>query len=172
METKIRQLTVADAQALRKISIETFQDTFGAQNSAENMAAYLASAYNLPKLQAELATAGSRFYFVEHDHEPVGYLKLNVGDAQSEAMGKDALEIERIYIRPAFKGHGLGSAFIEQALTLAREAGKTKVWLGVWEHNEPAKAFYAKRGFTQFSAHHFVMGDDPQTDLLMIKRLD
>ncbi|RRK10884.1 GNAT family N-acetyltransferase [Lactiplantibacillus garii] len=167
MTTQTRLLTVADVQALQTISIETFTDTFAAQNTAANMRAYLDEAYNLPTLTAELETTDTRFYFVERDHEPLGYLKLNVNEAQSEKMGPDALEIERIYIRPAFKHQGLGSAFIKQAIELAKQAHKTKVWLGVWEHNEPAKAFYAKWGFQQFGAHTFTMGDDPQTDLLM-----
>ncbi len=172
METSTRQLTTDDVQTLQQISIETYTDTFEAQNTAANMRAFLESAYNLPKLTRELANPNSRFYFVEHDHQPMGYLKLNVEDAQSEKMGPDALEVERIYIRPAFKHQGLGSAFIKQAIDLAKQAHKTKIWLGVWEHNEPAKAFYAKWGFQQFSSHTFVMGDDPQTDLLMIKSLD
>ena len=58
-----------------------------------------------------------------------------------------------------------------QAIQIAQAAEKQKIWLGVWEHNEPAKAFYTKWGFKQFGAHDFVMGDDRQTDLLMIKSL-
>lgn len=167
-----RQLTVDDVAALKQISEETFQDTFGAQNTPANMQAYLQDAYNLPALTAELKETDSRFYFVERDHEPLGYLKLNVNGAQSEAMGSDSLEVERIYVRPAYKHQGLGTAFIEQAIALARAEGKHQIWLGVWEHNEPAKHFYAKFGFQQFSQHKFVMGDDPQTDLLMKKQLD
>lgn len=60
---------------------------------------------------------------------------------------------------------------MQQAIQIAKANHKHKVWLGVWEHNEPAKDFYAKLGFEQFSAHDFVMGDDRQTDLLMIKSL-
>ena len=171
MKTNTRKLTTADVTALQQISIETFQDTFGAQNTAANMAAYLETAYTLPKLTAELANPDSWFYFVEHDQTPVGYLKLNVNDAQSEAMGASALEVERIYIRAAFKHQGLGSAFIQQAIELAQQAHKDKIWLGVWEHNEPAKKFYEKWGFQQFSSHTFTMGTDPQTDLLMAKAL-
>ncbi len=50
------------------------------------------------------------------------------------------------------------------ALNRARDLGKNPVWLGVWEHNENAKNFYARNGFTRFSQHTFVLGDDPQTD--------
>ena len=171
IQTAIRRLTINDAQALQQISIETFKDTFSAQNTAENMAAYLQDAYRLPKLTAELANSESQFYFVERAGQPLGYLKLNTGSAQSESMGPTTLEVERIYIRKAFQHQGLGNHFIQQAIQLAQQAHKQKIWLGVWEHNEPAKRFYAKWGFQQFSQHDFVMGDDRQTDLLMIKSL-
>ena len=52
------------------------------------------------------------------------------------------------------------------ALDLAKEKDKKRVWLGVWEHNESAKAFYATWGFKRFSQHTFQVGSDPQTDEL------
>lgn len=45
--------------------------------------------------------------------------------------------------------------------------GKQTMWLGVWEHNEPAKAFYRAMGFVETGAHTFVLGSDAQTDLIM-----
>ncbi|MFC6295931.1 GNAT family N-acetyltransferase [Lactiplantibacillus daoliensis] len=169
--TKIRQLTLADTEALQQLSVETFQDTFGDQNTAANMTAFLNSAYNLPKLEKELQQTGSRFYFIETDGQPRGYLKLNVDSAQSEKMGPTSLEIERIYIRPTQKHQGLGSQFLKFAINVANNEGKDLIWLGVWEHNEPAKRFYEKWGFQRFSQHDFVMGTDVQTDFLMKKPL-
>ena len=59
---------------------------------------------------------------------------------------------------------------MDKALTLAREQGKSYVWLGVWEKNEKAIRFYNKNGFYKISTHTFVIGDDAQTDYIM--RLD
>ncbi|AUI78697.1 MULTISPECIES: GNAT family N-acetyltransferase [Lactiplantibacillus] len=171
-QVTITPITVADAPTLQQISIETFQDTFGAQNTAANMQAYLQQAYQLNTLETELANPHSSFFFIGQDNEIMGYLKLNTDDAQSEAMGEDTLEVERIYIRPGYQHRGLGRQLMQFALTTAKQAGKQRIWLGVWEHNEPAKRFYAKWGFRQFSAHDFVMGTDWQTDLLMIRPVD
>jgi len=169
--TTIRELTLADVAELQAISVETFSDTFAAQNTKENLEAFLQSAYNVPKLTAELQQPDSHFYFIERDGKVLGYLKLNVGADQSEKMGTDSLEVERIYIRPAYKHQGLGSQFMTFAIEQAKAAHKTQIWLGVWEHNEPAKAVYHKWGFEHFSQHAFVMGTDRQTDLLMKKKL-
>jgi ribosomal protein S18 acetylase RimI-like enzyme len=43
------------------------------------------------------------------------------------------------------------------------------VWLGVWEKNEAAIAFYKKMGFEEAGRHSFRMGDELQTDLVMKK---
>ncbi|ACT62420.1 transcription repressor [Lactiplantibacillus plantarum JDM1] len=115
-----RRLTTADVNKLQQISIEIFKDTFGAQNTSENMAAYLQDAYNLPKLTHELAEPESQFYFVERAGESLGYLKLNTGAAQSEAMGPDTLEVERIYIRKAFQHQGLGNQLCNKRFKLLK----------------------------------------------------
>jgi ribosomal protein S18 acetylase RimI-like enzyme len=41
------------------------------------------------------------------------------------------------------------------------------LWLGVWEHNARAQAFYRNWNFTDIGTHVFQLGDDPQTDILM-----
>ena len=172
MSMTLRRLTNKDLDILRDISIETFSDTFGAQNTAENMRDYLAAAYTPEKLAAELANPASMFYFVLVDEKIAGYLKLNVDDAQSEKMGEDALEVERIYVRRSFQRQGLGRAFIGEAERLAKSLDKHQIWLGVWEHNPNAIAFYEKMGFTLTGeAHDFYMGTDQQTDVLMMKNL-
>ncbi|WP_412989485.1 GNAT family N-acetyltransferase [Pediococcus siamensis] len=168
---ELEKIGTKDWQTLQKISVETYTDTFGPYNSPEIMAAYLNTAYDGEKLQRELANPNSQFYFVKLGDEIAGYLKVNLNEAQTEVMGQDSLEVERIYVRSAFKHQGLGTQCIKKAESIARANHKTKIWLGVWEHNEPAKHFYAKLGFKRIGQHAFYMGDDKQTDYLMQKEL-
>ncbi len=51
------------------------------------------------------------------------------------------------------------------------ENDKKKVWLGVWEKNENAIAFYNKMGFVRTGTHSFIMGDEEQKDYIMTKTL-
>lgn len=171
MKITIHKITPFEVDSLQQLSIETFTDTFAADNTPENLQLYLQEAYTTEKLLAELENLNSTFYFVEVDQKLAGYLKLNVGAAQTEVEGTNAMEVERIYIRSSFQHHGLGKQFIQLAEKSARAAGKTELWLGVWEHNENAKAFYEKMGFKHIGAHHFMMGTDPQTDLILLKQL-
>jgi diamine N-acetyltransferase len=172
MTFEIRPCGLDDLQALRNISIETFRETFETQNSPENLNAYLEHAFDRERLEEEMSQPESRFFFIEKNGKTAGYLKVNTGNAQSEEMGDDSLEVERIYISSRFQKQGLGKILFNHALDLAREEGKERVWLGVWEKNENAIAFYEKLGFIRRGAHSFFMGDDEQTDFIMERKLD
>lgn len=171
MTMNIKKCTLADSLDLQAISVNTFTETFKDHNSPEHLNAYLEKAYNLNQLEQELGNQSSQFFFVYFNHEIAGYLKINTGDAQSEAMGDDSLEVERIYVMKKFQKHGLGKHLLNKAVEIAKEQKKEKIWLGVWEENENAIAFYQKKGFFQTGAHSFYMGDDEQVDLIMTKTL-
>lgn len=162
----IRPLEATDLRSLQKLSVETFVDTFIDSNTADDLASCIDSLYNTEKLARELAAKHSYFYFIEVEGQVAGYLKLNTRYEQTEGQRDDSLEIERLYILPRYKGLHLGSKLMKFALDLAKEKSKKRVWLGVWEHNEPAKAFYSHWGFKRFSQHTFPVGSDPQTDEL------
>lgn len=171
MNMNIKLCTLADLSQLQEISYETFNETFKRQNSPENMKAYLERAFNLKQLEKELSNPSSKFFFVYFNNELAGYLKVNTSDAQSEEMGDESLEIERIYILNKFQKHGLGKYLLNKAMEMAAERNKKKIWLGVWEKNENAIAFYKKMGFVQIGAHSFYMGDEEQIDFIMTKTL-
>jgi len=171
MTETIKKCSLEDLQLLQEISIETFNETFKDQNSPENMKAYLERAFDSKQLVKELSNTASEFYFICCNDELAGYLKVNVNDAQSEKMGDESLEIERIYIRSKFHRKGLGKHLINEAMEIARRQNKKTIWLGVWEKNENAIHFYKKLGFVQTGAHSFYMGDEEQIDLIMTKTL-
>lgn len=169
MTVKLTKCNLEDLKILQEISIETFKNTFEAQNSPENMKAYQEKAFNSQQLEMELANIYSEFFFVYYNNEVVGYLKINTNDAQSEVMGDTSLEIERIYIKNKYQKHGLGKYLINKSIEIAIERSKKEIWLGVWEKNENAIAFYKEMGFVQTGSHSFYMGDEEQTDIIMVK---
>ncbi|MBD3919162.1 GNAT family N-acetyltransferase [Paenibacillus sp. PR3] len=171
MTIQIRKCTFEDASLLREVSIETFHDTFKDQNSPEQLHAYLSRAFNKEQLEQELLNSDCQFLFVYMNDEVAGYMKINTNRAQSEDMGDESLEIERIYVRSSYQKHGLGKVLLNKAVEVAIELNKEKIWLGVWENNENAIAFYKKMGFVQFGTHSFFMGDEEQIDWLMTRSL-
>lgn len=168
---KLVTCTKEDLAKLKRIGIETYNDTFATQNTPENMKEYLDRAYSDTKLLEELNTTDSFFYFLKVGEETVGYLKLNINQAQTENIAGNSLEVERIYVRKAFFRKGYGRYLIQYAEEQAQALGKSSLWLGVWEYNLNARAFYEEMGFQRVSQHSFVMGDDEQTDFILLKNL-
>jgi ribosomal protein S18 acetylase RimI-like enzyme len=167
MELTIRPCDERDLEALHEIGRETYDRTFRPMNAPETIDAYLSEAFTSEKLLSELRTEGCSFYFLYADGELAGYLKLNNAPAQSDLNDPASLEIERIYVREGRKGVGLGTAMMRFVLQKAAEAGKKYTWLGVWEKNTAALAFYRKWGFTEAGTHSFRMGDELQTDFIL-----
>lgn len=166
----IRLLTSEDRDILQVISRETFIDTFGAENTLEDMKSYLEATYALERLEKELLSAEITYYFIYENEAIAGYLKLNQGSSQTEPV-EDGLEIERIYIRKEFKRKGLGKMLVNFAIKQALINQKKTLWLGVWEHNEKALKFYEALEFSRFGEHVFWLGQDRQVDYLMGKAI-
>lgn len=165
-------VTTDDVETLAALSRETFSETFAHTTTAQDLQLHLETAYARDKLLQELANPESEFYFAVVDGRIEGYVKVNWGQAQSEPMPATHAEVERLYLRRSAKRKGIGTALMQFAVTRALQQGKTVLWLGVWEHNEPAKAFYAACGFEKFGEHAYPIGNDPQTDWLLAKPLD
>lgn len=144
MAINIKKCTLEDLGSLQGISVETFNETFSNQNSPENMKAYLDRAFNLKQLEKELSDSSSEFCFIYFNEEIAGYLKVNTDDAQSEVMGNDWLEIERIYIRKKFHKQGLGQYLINKAIEIAIQCNKEKIWLGFGKKIRTPLAFMKK----------------------------
>lgn len=163
----IRPVHPDEVERLRALSIRTFMETFAALNSEADMRSYVQERLSTERLMAELRDTGSSFFFAQVDDELAGYLKLNRGAAQTDARPGNTVEVERIYVLEEFQGRRIGQALFAHAVAIAEGAQATELWLGVWEQNSKAIAFYERNGFVHFGQHVFQLGADAQTDLLM-----
>lgn len=167
MQLNIIQIKPKDVVHLQQISRQTFIETFSEQNTAEDMQVYLNNNLSEQKLLLELNHPESEFYAAIINNNPVAYLKINYGLAQSEQKLVSALEIERIYVLKEFKGKKIGKQLMHKAFEIARSKKLNTVWLGVWEKNHNAISFYTYHNFKVFDTHVFQLGNDKQIDLLM-----
>jgi diamine N-acetyltransferase len=167
-----RLATLDDIDTLVKISVKTFRDTFAEANTKEDMKLYIANAFSRDQLINEINDPASTFILALDGETVVGYAKLKAEKNRSELNGDDGLEIERIYTLREYLGKKVGKLLMQTCLDIASERGYKLVWLGVWEYNPRAIAFYEKWGFKKFGSHSFLLGNDLQTDLLMKKKLD
>ena len=167
----IRKVEKADVEVLAKIAKQTFRETFAHDNTERQLQEYFDEVYDLRVLTAELENPESSTYFITIEDEIAGYLKVNWGGAQTERELGDAFEIQRFYVLQRFQGLGLGKQLFEFALELATKNSFSWAWLGVWEGNLKAQAFYNRYGFEKFSQHHFMVGQKVDTDWLLKKKL-
>ena len=167
----IRKVEIADVEVLAKIAKQTFRETFVHDNTEEQLQEYFEEAYNLRVLSTELEDPESESYFIMHEEEIAGFLKVNWGNAQTERELENAFEIQRLYVLQTYQGFGLGKQLFEFALEHAEKNGFSWAWLGVWEHNTKAQVFYYRYGFEKFSQHRFMVGQKVDTDWLLKKKL-
>ena len=144
-----------------------FRDTFAADNSRKNMEDYLRHSFSPELVKSQLSEPESVFLLASVNGTPAAYVQLNTGKAQTEQFGDTSMEIERLYVLSDFKRQGLGTMLINQAFKRARNQSLSKIWLSVWEHNEPAQRFYRAMGFKRTGDHTFTLGEDLQTDWIM-----
>lgn len=167
----IRRANSEDAGLLTELGARTFSETFAADNSPEDMAAYLAASFNPAQQTAELNDPASTFFIAEVGGLAAGYAQLHAGEPAEGVEGPQPVELVRLYVSREWFGRGVGEALMRACVDEARRAGHETIWLGVWERNGRAQAFYRKWNFRAVGEHVFHLGSDPQRDILMERAL-
>jgi ribosomal protein S18 acetylase RimI-like enzyme len=163
----IRPALPGDAAALSELSTTTFVDTYAAYNTAEDMQLYIDTYFTPQRITEEINSSTIQYFIAYINNVPAGYIKMRTGENPPELSGIKNIEVERIYVLPTLKGMKIGKQLINHALLVARQQHYEVLWLGVWQENKNAIAFYNKMGFTIFGEHDFILGTDVQKDWLM-----
>ena len=167
----IRLATAADAAVVSALARRTFHDTFAPTNDPADMALYLAGAFGVDIQTRELSDRDITTLLVEEGGTAIAYAMVR-GDHVPECVhGPEPIELWRFYVDHGWHGRGVAAALMDRVKASARERGAKTLWLGVWERNDRARAFYAKCGFTDAGEHIFLFGTDPQTDRVMVTSL-
>jgi ribosomal protein S18 acetylase RimI-like enzyme len=167
----IRAAVTDDAEVLAALARRTFHDTFAATNDPVDMALYLSRAYGIDQQTRELEDRDISTLLVEADGEAVAFAQLRTGHVPDCVTGARPIELWRFYVDRQWHGRGIAQQLMASVKNLARERGARTLWLGVWERNDRARAFYVKCGFADVGEHIFLFGTDPQTDVVMVTTL-
>lgn len=158
----VRPAIPSDAAALAELGARTFFDTFAAQNSAEDMEAYLARTYGEAQQRREIGDPAIATLVVDDGGALVAFAQLRGSDSEYGDV-----ELARLYVDRGQHGRGIAQMLMGAAIDAARELGGATLWLGVWEHNARAIRFYEKCGFRDVGSQPFLLGSDLQTDRVM-----
>jgi ribosomal protein S18 acetylase RimI-like enzyme len=168
---EIRPADPDDAALLADLGARTFRETFEGICSPQDLEQFLEDTYSEAKQRAELVDPARPAWVLELEGIPAGFLQLRLGHREPWVTGQHPVELQRIYVLRALQARGLGAALMRTALDQARSWGADFLWLGVWEHNEKALAFYARHGFHEAGDHVFRIGQQLDRDLILVKEL-
>ena len=162
-------LDAADLAELSALAERTFRDAFAAENTAEDMDLHCARSFSPAAQAAELADREMRTVVAEVDGRLVGFAQIHLRPDSPPCVAlAPAIELYRIYVEREQHGTGLAVDLMNHVFATADEVGAAAVWLGVWERNPRALRFYHRFGFREVGAHEFLLGTDPQRDLVLV----
>lgn len=137
--------TVSELQAARDILIE-YAQSIATPHYLTDFDAELATlpgAYGAPRGQILLAIAQGRVLAC------CGVLPLDTADYSN------ACEMRRLYVRPRFRGIGLGRRLVEAQMDFARMQGYSCMLLDALSSMEAARALYEDLGFEEIPPYYF-----------------
>ena len=167
----IRPAQIPDAPALSALARETFVDTYAAHNTADDLRLHLERTYTDSQQREEIGNSSWLTLVADAGVALAGFAQLRFGPAPPCVASQTPCEILRFYVQRNWQGRGLAQALMTSASTAARSAGADAIWLGVWNRNDRACAFYRKCGFTQIGETTFTLGMDVQRDFVMFNPL-
>ena len=166
---RVRRAAPVDAGPLAALAERTFREAFESVNTPENMAQHCRDCYGEGIQGREIADPARVTLLCESGGELAGYAQLRWGVPPACVAGTAPGEIQRLYVANAFHGRGVAQVMMDACLAELAARGSDVAWLGVWEHNPRALAFYRKYRFVAVGAQVFPVGDDPQRDLVMVR---
>ena len=171
VHASIRRAQAADAKQLSIVAEATFRQTFAAHNTPEDMDLFCASAYGEAIQAREIGDPSMVTLLAEAGHRLAGFAQLRWGRTPACVQATAAGEIQRLYVLGDFHGKGIAHTLMDACLQAMASRGSDVAWLGVWERNPKAIAFYRKFGFVEVGEHVFRVGNDPQRDILLARRV-
>lgn len=168
----IRRATRADAAALAELAAGTFADTYAAHNDPADMAAHIGANYGESRQAEELADPAASYLLAELDGRIIGYAYIIAG-RRPDGIPLDApVELARFYVASDWHGRGVAQHLMAACVAEARRGGGRTFWLGVWQENPRAIAFYRKAGFRIVGTTSFRLGSQVQDDHVMTLSLE
>jgi ribosomal protein S18 acetylase RimI-like enzyme len=165
--TVLRPAELSDAPALAAFAEKSFRETFGSDNTPEDMNQYCLTAFGPDVQRRELLDPAVSTVLALSEDTIVGYGQVRLGSKAKCIASDNAAEIQRLYVDSAWQGRKLAFEILQALVKAATVSGAECIWLGVWERNARAIRFYEKVGFTVAGEHSFKLGNDVQRDLVL-----
>jgi GNAT superfamily N-acetyltransferase len=164
----IRVGVESDAHELAAFAARTFKETFGPHNRPEDLRAHLKKAFGITQQTQELKDPAMVTLLGYHDATLVAFAQIRRQDPPTGIPIVRPIELYRFYVDRPAHGTGIAQRLMVDVHAQARAFDGENLWLGVWERNPRAIAFYQKVGFVDRGSHDFFVGSDRQTDRVLV----
>ena len=136
MKSSVRTVPVESAEALASVRtlLQEYWDSFGFTPCFQNFGDEIAG------LPGAYAPPGGRLALAMVEGQPAGCIALR-------RLNERRAEVKRLYVRPAFRGPGLGRALLEWVMAEARAAGYSEMVGDTMPVMRDALALYDRMGF-------------------------
>ena len=170
-ELCIRRGASADAALLAAFAARAFEETFGTDNRPEDMQAHLAATYGTRQQTKELLDPSVTTLLAFSKEELIAYAQVRRSTPPPCVTCPKAVELHRFYVDRKAHGAGVAAKLMAAVQGVAHDHGADHLWLGVWERNLRAMAFYRKCNFVDVGSTVYCVGSDPQTDRVMLSQV-
>lgn len=165
----IRLATVDDIPLLCDLGAATFRETYREISDPREVDEYAAEHFTPERVAAWFRKPCARALLAVAGGAPVGYAYLRHAKVPACVADRKAIELSRLYLLGTAQGSGLGSAMMAAVLGQAAGLQARTLWLGAYDRNARALAFYARHGFVRVGTHEFEFGGRIHADPVLTR---
>jgi ribosomal protein S18 acetylase RimI-like enzyme len=145
-QEKISALADELAAFCKRCFVATYK---GLETPSDIVISYASETFTKVNVLTDLKDAETFFLLVRDPKKHlVGYVKA-VRKPPPEEVSFRPIHVARFYLASQLQGQGFGKKLLDHLEQEILAQGYTGIWLSVYDHNLPAKAFYEKNGFYQ-----------------------
>ena len=168
---QIDRATDGDIPVLCALGAQTFRETYYPISAPAEVDEYADAHFTPADVVGWLAAREAITLVARVDGVPVGYAHVLRDVVPACVDDREAVKLSRVYLLASAQGRGHGKALFEAALAAAAELGARSVFLGVYDRNVKAIAFYEAHGFATVGTHEFEFGGMIYHDPVMARVL-
>lgn len=144
-ELKLEVCPPARLDELVMVSREAYIDNYRHiwTDSGSN---YLEKNFTREVLEKDFSDSNIVYFFVCKNDEKIGFVKLHIDSAVENYSPGEAIYLERLYLKKAFCGQGIGSGVMQLLFEISENRKKKTIWLRAMP-STPTVRFYRRLGF-------------------------
>jgi diamine N-acetyltransferase len=168
MSVLVRMARVQDAKNLSVFAKNTFVDTYAGMVDRTELLDYSNETFHLDNQLNEIINPDNLIFLAEDDESNLlGYALIQYRSLKFTHRVYRQCELKRIYLSNKVFRKGIGTRLLNAVKGTLSKQGIETLYVGVWDKNSRALAFYFKNGFKEVADTHFELGNQTCRDLVL-----